>query len=91
LINNILFVIHYFACELFVLFTMHFEGLLYFINQIIHERTFATYFKAHINDFLYLKGKDAVTLGRELLNHFGGLRGLINIFINIVYLQFFRR
>ena len=25
-----------------------------------------------------IKGKDAVTLGRELLNHFGGLRGLLN-------------
>lgn len=25
-----------------------------------------------------VKGKDAVTLGRELLNHFGGLRGLLN-------------
>ena len=25
-----------------------------------------------------LKGKDAVTFGRELLNHFGGLRGLLN-------------
>jgi len=25
-----------------------------------------------------LKGKDAVTLGRELLKHFGGLRGLLN-------------
>ena len=25
-----------------------------------------------------IKGKDAVTLGRELLKHFGGLRGLLN-------------
>ena len=25
-----------------------------------------------------IKGKDAVTLGRELLNHFGGLTGLLN-------------
>ena len=25
-----------------------------------------------------LEGKDAVTLGRELLKHFGGLRGLLN-------------
>lgn len=25
-----------------------------------------------------IKGKDAVSLGRELLNHFGGLRGLLN-------------
>jgi len=25
-----------------------------------------------------IKGKDAVTLGRELLSHFGGLRGLLN-------------
>jgi DNA repair protein RadC len=25
-----------------------------------------------------IKGKDAVTLGRELLRHFGGLRGLLN-------------
>jgi len=25
-----------------------------------------------------IKGKDAVTLGRELLHHFGGLRGLLN-------------
>jgi len=25
-----------------------------------------------------IKGKDAVTLGRELLTHFGGLRGLLN-------------
>ena len=25
-----------------------------------------------------LKGKDAVTFGRELLKHFGGLRGLLN-------------
>jgi len=70
---------------------MHFEGLLYFINQIIHEKTFATYFKAHINDFLYLKGKDTVTFGRELLNYFGGPKGLIGMFINIVYLQYIER
>jgi DNA repair protein RadC len=25
-----------------------------------------------------IKGKDAVSLGRELINHFGGLRGLLN-------------
>ena len=37
------------------------------------------------------KGKDAVTLGRELLNHFGGPKRPIDMFVNIVYLQYFIR